>query len=149
MDNERMEGRMEKTRLLFICTHNSARSQMAEGLVNALYGDRFEAFSAGTKPGEVRPAAIRVMAEIGIDISSHRSKGLDEFTDQRFDHVIMVCDDAARDCPFFPGGRNYIHHAFKDPAGCKGSDEEILDCFRLSRDDIRRWIEETFIKTGK
>ena len=135
---------MEKTRVLFICTHNSARSQMAEGLMNALYGDRFQAFSAGAEATAVRPAAIKVMAEIGIDISSHRSKSIDEFMDQRFDHVVMVCDNAARDCPFFPGGRDTIHHAFKDPAACEGMEEEILDCFRLCRDDIRRWIEETF-----
>jgi len=140
---------MQKTSVLFICTHNSARSQMAEGLVNALYGDRFEAFSAGTEPSEVQPAAIKVMAEIGIDISSHRSKSADEFTDQRFDHIVMVCDDAARDCPFFPGGRNYIHHALKDPAACKGTDEEVLTCFRRSRDEIRQWIEEIFIKNRK
>ena len=135
---------MEKTRILFICTHNSARSQMAEGLMNALYSDRFWAFSAGSEATVVRPEAIQVMAEIGIDISSHRSKSVDEFIDRRFDHVVMVCDNAARDCPFFPGGRNTIHHAFKDPAACEGTEEEILDCFRLSRDDIRRWIEETF-----
>jgi len=135
---------MEKTRILFICTHNSARSQMAEGLMNGLYGDRFQAFSAGTEATSVRPEAIKVMAEIGIDISGHRSKSVDEFLDKRFDHVVMVCDNAARDCPFFPGGRNYVHHAFKDPAACVGTEEEILDCFRLSRDDIRRWIEETF-----
>jgi len=135
---------MEKTRILFICTHNSARSQMAEGLMNGLYGDRFQAFSAGTEATAVRPAAIKVMAEIGIDISSHRSKSVDEFMDQQFDHVVIVCDNAARDCPFFPGGRDTIHHAFKDPVACEGTEEEILDCFRLSRDDIRRWIEETF-----
>jgi len=135
---------MKKTRVLFICTHNSARSQMAEGLMNALYSDRFRAFSAGTEATAVRLEAIQVMAEIGIDISSHRSKSVDEFMDQRFDHVVMVCDNAARDCPFFPGGRDYIHHAFKDPVACEGTEEEILDCFRLCRDDIRRWIEETF-----
>jgi len=137
------------TRVLFICTHNSARSQLAEGLMNGLHGDRFQAFSAGTKATAVRPEAIKVMAEIGIDISRHRSKSVDEFLDQRFDYIVMVCDDAARDCPFFPGGRNYIHHAFKDPAGCEGTEEEILDCFRLSRDEIRRWIEESFIKMGE
>jgi arsenate reductase len=140
---------MEKTRVLFICTHNSARSQMAEGLMNGLYGDHFEAFSAGTEATAVRPEAIKVMAEIGIDISSHRAKSLNEFMDQRFDHVVMVCDDSQTDCPFFPGGRDYIHHAFKDPAACKGTDEEVLICFRRSRDEIRRWIEETFIQGDK
>ena len=135
---------MEKTRILFICTHNSARSQMAEGLMNGLYGDRFQAFSAGTEATSVRPEAIKVMAEIGIDISGHRSKSVDEFLDKRFDHVVMVCDNAARDCPFFPGGREYIHHAFEDPAACTGTEEEILTCFCRSRDEISAWIEETF-----
>jgi len=140
---------MDKTRVLFICTHNSARSQMAEGLVNALYGDRFQAFSGGTEATAVRPEAIKVMAEIGIDISGHRSKSINEFIDQRFDHVVMVCDDSQADCPFFPGGKEYIHHIFEDPAACTGTEEEILACFRRSRDKIRVWIEEIFIKNGK
>lgn len=136
---------MEKKRILFICVHNSARSQMAEGLVNALYADRFQAVSGGTVATRVHPAAIQAMAEIGIDISGHRSKSIDEFTDQPFDHVVMVCDDSQADCPFFPGGQDYIHHAFDDPAACKGRDEEVLACFRRSRDEIRSWIEEAFI----
>jgi arsenate reductase len=94
----------------------------------------------------VHPAAIKAMAEIGIDISSHRSKSVDEFIDQPFDYVVMVCDDSQADCPFFPGGKEYIHHAFNDPAACRGTDEEVLACFRRSRDEIRGWIEETFIK---
>jgi arsenate reductase len=138
-----------KKRILFICVHNSARSQIAEALVNALHGDRFQAFSGGTTATRVHPAAIQAMAEIGIDISGHRSKSIDEFMDQRFDHVVMVCDDSQANCPFFPGGRDTIHHAFKDPVACEGTEEEILDCFRLCRDDIRRWIEEIFIKMGK
>jgi arsenate reductase len=137
---------MDKKRILFICTHNSARSQMAEGLVNALCGDRFTALSGGTQATRVHPAAIQAMAEIGIDISGHRSKSVGEFADQRFDQVVMVCDDSQADCPFFPGGKDYIHHAFIDPAACKGTDEEILACFRRSRDEIRHWIEETFVK---
>ena len=136
---------MKKT-ILFICVHNSARSQIAEGLVNALYGEQFEAVSGGTMATRVHPGAIKAMAEIGIDISGHRSKSIDVFTDQRFDHVVMVCDDSQADCPFFPGGKDYIHHAFDDPAACKGTDEEVLICFRRSRDEIRAWIEETFIK---
>ena len=134
-----------KTKILFICVHNSARSQIAEGLVNALYGDRFLASSGGTMATRVHPGAIKAMAEIGIDISGHRSKSIDVFADQRFDHVVMVCDDSQADCPVFPGGKDYMHHAFDDPAACKGTDEEILACFRRSRDDIRAWIEETFI----
>jgi arsenate reductase len=140
---------MEKTRVLFICTHNSARSQMGEGLMNGLYGDRFQAFSGGTTATRVHPAAIQAMAEIGIDISGHRSKSIDQFTGQRFDYIVMVCDDSQADCPFFPGGKEYIHHAFEDPAACTGTEEEILTCFRRSRDKIRVWIEEIFIKIGK
>jgi len=136
---------MKKT-ILFICVHNSARSQIAEGLVNTLYGDRFLASSGGTVATRVHPGAIKAMAEIGIDISGHRSKSIDEFTDQRFDYVVMVCDDSQADCPFFPGGKDYIHHAFDDPAACTGTEAEILACFRRSRDDIRAWIEDTFTK---
>lgn len=138
-----------KKKILFICVHNSARSQMAEGLVNALYGDMFQAHSGGTAASRVHPAAIRAMAEIGIDISGHRSKSIDEFADQPFDYVVMVCDDSQPDCPFFPGGKAYIHHAFDDPAACRGTDDEILGCFRRSRDEIRAWVEVTFINMTK
>jgi arsenate reductase len=133
--------------ILFICSHNSARSQMAEGLVNALVGDMFFASSGGVEATQVHPAAIKAMAEIGIDISNHRSKSIDEFMDRRFDIVVTVCDDAARDCPFFPGGKEYIHHAFADPASCRGTDEEVLSCFRRSRDEIREWIENGLVPT--
>jgi len=136
---------MKKT-VLFICVHNSARSQMAEGLVNALHGDRFEAVSAGVSPTRVHPAAIKALAEIGIDISGHTSKSLDVFEGRRFDHVVMVCDDKQTDCPFFPGGKEQIHHAFEDPAACAGTDEEVLACFRRVRDEIRAWIEEMFVR---
>ena len=137
-----------KTSILLICVHNSARSQMAEGLVNALYGDRFEAVSAGVSPTRVHPAAIRAMAEIGIDISGHRSKSLDEFEGRRFDLVVMVCDDKTTDCPFFPGGKDYVHHAFDDPAACAGTDEQVLACFRKSRDEIRAWIEAELVASA-
>jgi arsenate reductase len=133
-----------KKSVLFICVHNSARSQMAEGLVNALYGDRYEAVSGGTTATRVHPAAIKAMAEIGIDISGHTSKNIGVFEGRRFDDVVMVCDDKQADCPFFFGGKDYIHHAFEDPAACAGTDEEILACFRKSRDEIRAWIAETF-----
>jgi arsenate reductase len=136
---------MKKT-VLFICVHNSARSQIAEGLINSLYADRYEAVSGGTEATRVHPGAIRAMAEIGIDISGHRSKSIDVFEGRRFDDVVMVCDDKQTDCPFFPGGKNYIHHAFDDPAACMGTDEEVLACFRKSRDEIRAWIEQTFAK---
>ena len=136
---------MKKT-ILFICVHNSARSQIAEGLINALYADRFEAVSGGTKATRVHPSAIEAMAEIGIDISGHRSKSIDEYEGRRFDYVVMVCDDKQADCPFFPGSKQYIHQAFNDPAACAGTEEEILACFRKSRNEIKKWIEETFIK---
>ncbi len=136
----------DKKTILFICVHNSARSQMAEGLVNALFADRFEAVSGGTEATRVHPAAIQAMAEIGIDISGHRSKSIEEFEGRRFDHVVMVCDDSQPDCPVFLGGKEYIHHAFDDPAACRGTDEEVLACFRRSRDGIRAWIEKTFVR---
>lgn len=139
---------MKKT-ILFICVHNSARSQIAEGLVNALYGERFEAVSGGTMATRVHPGAIKAMAEIGIDISGHRSKSIDEFEGRRFDYVVMVCDEKQTGCPFFPGGKDYIHHAFDDPAACTGTDEEVLACFRRSRDEIHAWIREAFIQGEK
>lgn len=135
-----------KQSILFICVHNSARSQIAEGLINSLYADRFEAVSGGTEATRVHPAAIEAMAEIGIDIGGHHSKSIDVFEGRRFDHVVMVCDDKQADCPFFPGGKNYIHHAFDDPAACTGTDEEVLACFRRTRDEIKNWIGETLVK---
>ncbi len=134
--------------VLFICTHNSARSQMAEGLVNALYADRLSAVSGGTEATRVHPAAVKAMAEIDIDISGHRSKSIDEFIDRKFDIVVTVCDNAAKDCPFFPGAKDTIHHAFEDPAACSGTEEEVLACFRRSRDEIRRWIETDLLTRG-
>jgi arsenate reductase len=147
--NIRRKAKMEKKTILFICVHNSARSQMAEGLVNALHGDLFQASSGGTVATRVHPGAIKAMAEIGIDISGHRSKSIDEFEGRRFDFVVMVCDDKQADCPFFPGGKDYIHHAFADPAACTGTDEEVLACFRRSRDEIRAWIEEALISAPR
>ena len=114
---------------------------MAEGLVNALFADRLEASSAGTEATRVHPAAIKAMAEIGIDITGHRSKSLDEFMDRKFDLVVTVCDNDQTDCPFFPGARDTIHRAFEDPAACSGTEDEVLACFRRSRDEIRTWIE--------
>ncbi len=136
---------MDKKSILFICVHNSARSQMAEGLTNALYGDRFAASSGGTEATRVHPAAIAVMAEIGIDISGHSSKSIDAFEGRPFDYVVTVCDNAQTDCPFFPGGKEYIHEAFPDPAACRGAEEEVLACFRKSRDEIRAWIETVLL----
>ena len=133
-----------KKKVLFICTHNSARSQMAEGILRTLYGDRYEAYSAGTQPTKVNPYAIKVMSEIGIDISNHRSKSAEEFRGKEFDYVVTVCDNAKEACPFFPGGKTYLHKGFKDPSEFKGNENEIVAEFRRVRDEIKRWIEETF-----
>ena len=127
-----------KQKVLFICTHNSARSQMAEGLLNALYGDRYEAYSAGTQPTEVNPYAIKVMAEMGIDISKHRSKSVEEFRGKKFDYVVTVCDHAKETCPFFPGGEKYLHQGFKDPSDLRG--EKLGNGFTFSSNCFRQLI---------
>jgi arsenate reductase len=127
-------------RVLILCTGNSARSQMAEGLLRHLAGDRFEVASAGTAPGSVRPEAISVMKEIGIDISGHRSKHVEEFANQSFDYVLTVCDRAAETCPIYPGHTNRLHHSFEDPAAVHGSEQERLAAFRRVRDQIRTYL---------
>jgi arsenate reductase (thioredoxin) len=131
--------------VLFICTHNSARSQMAEGLVNALYSKVLTAKSAGTKPGQVHPLAIKVMAELDIDISTQRSKGLIEFKEQQFDYVVMVCSNASDICPFFPGGKEQIHHGFDDPSEVVGTEQDRLAAFRKSRNEINKWIIDNLV----
>ena len=118
-----------KRRVLVLCTHNSARSQMAEGLLRHLAGDRFEVESAGTVETRVNPSAIAAMRELGIDISTHTSKTLDRFLDQKWDYVITVCDNANESCPFFPGATARLHWSFEDPSSAKGSDEERLALF--------------------
>lgn len=133
-----------KKKILFICTHNSARSQIAEGYMNAKYEDRFEAFSAGTEVNRVHPMAIAVMKEIGIDISGHRSKLLDEFFGKGIETVVTVCDSVQGACPFFPGAQEVIHQSFPDPSAFKGSDEEVRAGFRRVRDEIILWIDTTF-----
>ena len=134
-----------RKRVLFICTHNSVRSQMAEGLLNHLYRDRYAAYSAGTKPSKVNPYAVKVMLEIGIDISKNHSKGLDEFTGTEFDYVVTVCDRAKEDYPFFTGGKNHIHKGFENPNKLNNRrGNEPLEVYRQLRDEIRRWIEKIF-----
>jgi arsenate reductase (thioredoxin) len=133
-----------KRRVLFICTHNSARSQMAEGLINALPGARYEAFSAGTEPSQVNPYAIKSLSEIDIDISTNRSKNILEFKGVEFDYVITVCDNAKERCPVFPGRGKHIHKGFADPSRAKGSDDQKLLAFRIVRDEIRDWIKMNF-----
>jgi arsenate reductase len=131
----------DKKRVLILCTGNSARSQMAEGLLRHDAGDRFEVESAGTKPGQVRPEAIAVMKELGIDISGHRSKSIDEFAGRSFDYVLTVCDNAKESCPIFPGHANRLHRNFDDPAVAQGSEEERLEMFRRVRDEIRDYLK--------
>jgi arsenate reductase len=136
-----------RARVLFLCTHNSARSQMAEGLVRHLAGDRFDAMSAGTEATHVRHLAVRAMEEIGVDISGQESKTLDRYLQEPFDYVITVCDDANEACPFFPGAANRLHWSFEDPSKAEGSEEERLAVFRSVRDKIRQRIEDDLVAT--
>ena len=135
----------DRARVLFLCTHNSARSQMAEGLLRHLGGDRFEAHSAGTEATHVRPLAIRAMNEVGVDITGQESKTLDRYLEEPFDYVISVCDEANEACPYFPGARNRLHWCFEDPSGTEGSEEEQLAIFRKVRDEIREHIKQELV----
>ena len=138
---------MEKQKVLILCTGNSARSQMAEGLLRSMAGNRFAVFSAGTKPSFVRPEAIVAMRELGVDLSSHRSKSVDEYRDASFDYVITVCDNANESCPLFAGKGERIHWSFEDPAAVDGDEETRLGSFRKIRDRIagrmKSFVEDT------
>jgi arsenate reductase len=131
---------VDKARVLVLCTGNSARSQMAEGLLRHDAGERFDVASAGTAPTTVRPEAIAVMRELGIDISGHRSKHVDEFAGQSFEYVLTVCDHANEVCPIYPGTTDRRHRSFDDPAALQGSDEERLAAFRRVRDELRAYL---------
>ena len=152
---------MDKTTVLFLCNHNSARSQMAEGLLRHIYGEKYEVFSAGSDPTRVNPLAVKVMAEIGMDISKQRSKSIEEFRGKDMDVVVSVCRSSPRvTCAFcssplvggrpeiirttLPSAKHYIDHGFSDPSEAEGSDEEKIAAFRRTRDDIRKWILDTF-----
>ena len=135
-----------KQRVLFICTHNSARSQMAEGLLRHLGNDRFEVYSAGTEATFVRPLAIKAMADLGIDISHQQSKTLDRYLGDQFDDVITVCDTAAEACPVFPGATRQRHWSFEDPSKATGSEAEQLKVYRQVRDQILSQIENELLK---
>ena len=140
---------MCKSKVLFLCTGNSCRSQMAEGLVNRFLGDTWEAFSAGTKPsGHVHPMAVQAMADLGIDISTHRSKSTDEYRDVTFDRVITVCDHAAQNCPAWLGKGVVKHIGFPDPVAAKGSDKERRAVFGQVRDGLRKKVFE-YLQGGK
>lgn len=131
----------DRKSILILCTGNSARSQMAEGILRDVFGNDYEVFSAGTKPSIVRPEAITVMAEIGIDISGQRSKSVDEFAESEIDYVFTVCDNAKENCPYFPARTRLIHYAFADPAEVEGDEETRLIAFRTARDEIARYAE--------
>ena len=131
---------MEKQRVLFICTHNSARSQMAEGLLRTMYPARFDVFSAGTEATFVKTLAVVAMAEAGIDLSRHTSKTVDVFRDTPMDYVVTVCDNARENCPYFPAREKIIHKSFEDPSDKKGSKKERLAAFIKCRDEIKAWI---------
>ena len=131
-----------KKRVLILCTGNSARSQMAEGLLRYEAGEKFDVESAGTKPGSVRPEAIAVMKELSIDISGHRSKHVDEFEGQPFDYVITVCANARESCPVFFGKAEKLHRDFEDPAALSGPEEQRLVLFRRVRDELHGYLRE-------
>ncbi len=131
--------------VLFICTHNSGRSQMAEAFLNALCGDKYVAKSAGVTPTGLNPYVVKAMAEVGIDLSTHRSKSILEFQGKTFDYVVTVCDSAREVCPFFPSEKE-IHKSFPDPEEFRGTEAEIMEKVRAVRDEIRGWVEATFCK---
>jgi arsenate reductase len=134
--------------VLFLCTHNSVRSQMAEGLLRYFAGDSFEVMSAGTEATHVRPLAVRVMDELGIDISGQESKTLKQYVEQPIDYVVTVCDEANEACPFFPNARQRLHWSLPDPAAAAGTEEERLEVYRSVRDRLRDHIEEELV-TGR
>jgi arsenate reductase len=137
LDPSKLEYNQDRRKtVLFLCTHNSARSQMAEGLLMAKFPSKYIVYSAGTHPTLINPLAIQVMTEIGINISSNMSKSLEKFLDITIDFVVTVCDTAKENCPFFPGARNYIHKSFEDPAS--------LAEFRRVRDQIKSWVFNQF-----
>ena len=131
--------------VLFLCTHNSARSQMAEAFLNSMCGDKYQAESAGSTPTKINPYIAKVMTEVGIPLTGHRSKSINELKGKVFDYVVTVCDQARETCPFFPGEKE-IHKPFSDPSTFTGSEEEIFANTRKVRDEIKLWIDETFCK---
>lgn len=139
---------MDKKSILVLCTGNSARSQMAEGLLQYICNGAYDVFSAGTEPSIVRPEAIKALAELDIDISGNRSKSVDEFADRPIDFVLTVCDNAKENCPFFPAKTRLVHHAFPDPAGVEGSEDMRLAAFREVRDEIREYLPEFLEEIG-
>jgi len=136
----------ERKKILILCTGNSARSQMAEGLLKHICQNEFEIFSAGTKSSIVRPEAIKVLAEISNDISKNRSKSVSEFANQNIDYVLTICDNAKESCPYFPAQTKLIHHSFADPAEVEGEEETRLSAFRNVRDQIQEYLSGSFVE---
>lgn len=134
----------KKKRVLFLCNHNAARSQIAEGLLKSLYGEYYDVESAGNDPSHLSMYATRVMADIGVDISHQRSKSMEEFEGVEFEYIVTLCGGSGEVCPVFLGGKNHIYKSFKDPKSLKGSEEDKLLVFREVRDELKVWIEETF-----
>lgn len=139
----------DRRRVLFLCTHNSARSQMAEGWLRWLGGGRFDAVSAGTEATRVRPEAVAVMAEVGIDIAGQESKTLERYLGEPFDEVVTVCDDANDSCPVFPGARSRRHWSIDDPTRVEGTEPDRLAAFRAVRDELRRRIEAELLPSAE
>lgn len=137
---------MTKSKILFICSHNSARSQMAEALANNLFGDSLEASSAGSSPTEINPYSIAVMKEMDIDISKNRPKHMNEFAGKRFDFAVTLCGDEEDFCPFFPDATEHLHHSVNSPKATPNTEKGRLDDMRGMRDDILAWIRKTFIE---
>ncbi len=145
VSDDKMEWSSEKKKVLFICIGNAARSQMAEGLLRELYGERYDVYSAGTNPAKgVTPYAVRALAELDIDISGQRSKSVEEFKEEKFDYVVTLCDRARESCPSLPKSKEYLHRNFEDPYWLSGSKEEILTGFRRIRGEIGDWIKGNF-----
>jgi arsenate reductase len=139
-----MSAKKSGDKVLIICNHNSARSKIAEGLLKSLYGEYYAVYSAGIHPTTVNPYAIKVLEEIGVDISGNSSKHLKEFEGLEFDYVVTVCSGKGQTCPTFCGGKTYIHKSFEDPSEVDGSDHEKTHAFRRTRDEIKLWLEQTF-----
>jgi len=129
--------------ILFVCTHNSARSQIAEGLVNHYYGKEWIAYSAGTEKTKVKPLAIAAMADAGIDILHHTSKTFEQFLDRKLDYVVTVCDNANETCPYFPGAGQRVHAGFEDPSDVEGNEATRLQAFIATREKIKQWLDQT------
>ncbi|MBA2495009.1 MAG: arsenate reductase ArsC [Acidobacteria bacterium] len=136
----------EKKKILILCTGNSARSQMAEGLLKHICQNKYEIFSAGTKPSIVRPEAIKVLREIRVDISNNCSKSVDEFVNKEIDYILTVCDNAKENCPYFPAKTKLIHRSFADPAEVEGNEETRLAAFRRMRNEIEEYLKNNFVK---